>query len=131
MENFEKEVEKKMKEVQAMVWLDYILSGESDRMKHPVMDERKYDLYQSVVTAAVNMGQRRGLRVEATHPDDTKGYHIIEIYIPVNDEDFELTNVMCEFAYVIKNMEYMDVMNDPMGNVIFTFMMEGIYKEGK
>lgn len=93
-------ISKDDKMLQSLIMLRILwgLSSESERIKDPICDESKFQHYCECLKKLSQFVEHVQGKLEATKPDFPMCAHQIEITIPTDDPDLDLTEVKTQLA---------------------------------
>lgn len=120
-----KEVIAKMKEY---LMIEYILSGESERIDNPIKIESKYEKYLMMLERCMKLGLIYGLKINYTDPDFPQDIHMIEIILFTENEEIEIDINNIELLNLFTMSEGLIIDTDLKGNIRIDLFVENIYK---
>ena len=112
-----------------MLRLNYIMSDESERIKNPVRDDKKYEVLRETYVEVTSLCEGTGATVSGDDPDFPKDLHQIVVTFQNGIDDIEfIAEAKRKLVKAIENADCLLVSAGIKGNVEFLFGFSDIYK---
>lgn len=95
----------------ALLNLQYGLTSESDKIRNPKRNDGKYEKYCKAIIDATEFVKSVKGKMETRDPDFPAYGHLMEIYIPTDDPDLDITSVKGKLANVLNSADEVGISN--------------------
>lgn len=89
----------------ALLRLQYALTDESDRIDNPERNDQRYYDYCEAITKGTTFVENVKGKLEARDPDFPCECHLMEIYVPTENPDLDITMVKGKLADIINSAD--------------------------
>lgn len=121
--------EKLVNEVRNIMMMDYILSGESERIHNPIRNERRYEAYVEAVRKCREFAEKYCLKMSYADPDFPKDGHMIELVFQTENDEVEIEKKDLALFEIIAGCDGVNMDTDLKGNIRIYMYYEKIYEE--
>ena len=110
----------------ALLKIDYMFSGEAERIKNAKRNDEKYELLCETLINCYELAKQHGGELKGNNPDFPCSCHVIDLVLPTDDE-LILRETKSKLSAAINSCEELNIDTDLKGNVHFFFGFEDVY----
>ena len=121
--------EKLVNEVRNIMMMDYILSGESERIHNPIRNERRYEAYVNAVKKCRQFAEKYCLKMSYADPEFPKDGYMIELVFQTENDEVEIGKKDLALFEIIAGCDGVNMDTDLKGNIRIYMYYEKIYEE--